>query len=233
MNGPYRMHPSTDEACEAKLLLAYGTARALAVPGTIAPAGTFAEGGFFLTTHNKTGDLNMKMKSRVLEIASVGVFLAFASTQALAQAQPGSAPAVPGVQSNPGSAPAPNTAPTGNAEKQREAADAFAGPWTPDNVTAERPFGTIDTAAAGATSQSVQAWVQSRSEAEREELSGRCAIIADPMHASRYNAEAKQFCTNYMTAANVPTKDNPSGVPGAVSSGQSGAQQPSAPAATP
>jgi hypothetical protein len=169
----------------------------------------------------------------MIEIASVGVFLAFASTQALAQAQAGGAAAVPGVQSNPGSAPAPNTAPTGNAEKQREAEAASAGPWTPDNVTADRPFGTIDTAAAGTSSASVQAWVQTRSEAERDELSGRCAVISDPMHASRYNTEAKQFCTNYMMTANVPTKDNPSGVPGAVSSGQSGAQQPSAPAATP
>jgi hypothetical protein len=70
----------------------------------------------------------------------------------------------------------------------------------------------------------MRTWVQGRTVSERSELSGRCSIIADPANASRYSDETQRFCREYMMVANVPTPDNPSGVPGAASTGQSGGQ---------
>jgi hypothetical protein len=122
-----------------------------------------------------------------------------------------------------GSAPAANTAPTGAAEKSRESASS--GPWTADNVTADRPFGAISTDAAGTTPESMRTWAQSRTESEKAELSGRCAVITSSANSSKnYPSQAQEFCRDYMMVANVPTPNNPSGVPGAVSSGQSGGQ---------
>ncbi len=82
------------------------------------------------------------------------------------------------------------------------------GPWTANNVTAARPFGNINISAAGTTEQSVMAWAQQRTPAERAELSGRCEVITNASNASRYPADAQQFCRNYMmvASANPSTK---------------------------
>jgi hypothetical protein len=169
----------------------------------------------------------MKVKSFVTEIASVGLFVAFASTAALAQAG-GAGPTEnqsgAGVRPNVGSAPSPTTAPTGAAEKSREQS-ASTGPWTADNVTADRPFGSISTDAAGTTPESMRSWAQSRTESEKAELSGRCAVITSSANSSKnYPSQAQEFCRDYMMVANVPTPNNPTGVPGAASTGQSGGQ---------
>jgi hypothetical protein len=171
----------------------------------------------------------MRVKSRLSEIASVGLLVAFASTAALAQGAAGGAGSTPegqsatGVRPNVGSAAAPTTAPTAKAESSRESASA--GPWTADNVTADRPFGAISTDAAGTTPESMRTWAQTRTESERTELSGRCAVITSSANSSKYPSQAQEFCRDYMMVANVPTPSNPSGVPGATSTGQSGGQK--------
>lgn len=167
----------------------------------------------------------MNVRVRLVEIAAAGVLTAFVTTGALAQA--GVSASESGVRPNVGSAPTnPATiAPTGAAEEDRErTAELSSGPWTSDNVTAERPFGSINIDAAGNTSESMRTWAQTRSPAERAELSGRCGIIANPSNASRYTADTQRFCRDYMMVANVPTPENPTGVPGATSTGQSGSQ---------
>jgi hypothetical protein len=151
--------------------------------------------------------------------AAASLAMTLASTVALAQAPN---PSESGVRPNVGSAPAPSTAPTEGANRHDSAPSI--GPWTADNVTAERPFGAINTDAAGTTSESMRTWAQGRTASERSELSGRCTVITNPTNASRYSSETQRFCRDYMMVANVPSPDNPSGVPGAASTGQSGGQ---------
>ena len=115
----------------------------------------------------------MKLSSRLIEIASVGLLVAFASSDALAQ----------------GGA-------TGRA-------GASSGPWTANNVTAARPFGTIDVSRAGSSAESVRTWSQGRSATERTELTGRCEFITTPANAARYGAGDQQFCRNYMTVGSA------------------------------
>jgi hypothetical protein len=152
----------------------------------------------------------MRLKSRLIGFASIGLLVAFAASDTFAQgAQPGakgsqpstSAPsAAPGSTAQ-GKATAPSTSPTGKAG----APAASQGPWTADNVTAARPFGDINIQAAGNTNESVRTWAQGRSASERAELSGRCAVINSPANAARYAADAKQFCTRFeMVAAASP-----------------------------
>ena len=108
----------------------------------------------------------MKLTSRLIGIAGVGLLVALASAGAFAQrAGP------PGTSS---------------------------GPWTANNVTAARPFGSIDVSRAGASAESVRTWSQGRSATERAELTGRCEFITTPANAARYGAGDQQFCRNYM-----------------------------------
>ena len=163
----------------------------------------------------------MRTRVYMLHLAAMSLSVALASG-AWAQAATSPSPSESGVRPNVGSAPAPSTAPTGAADKAGSAAST--GPWTADNVTAERPFGTINTDAAGSTGDSMRTWARGRTPSERSELSGRCSVIANPANASRFSSETQRFCRDYMMVANVPTPDNPSGVPGAASTGQSGGQ---------
>ena len=111
----------------------------------------------------------MKLKSRLIGIAGVGLFVALASADAFAQ------------RAGPPGASTPST-----------------GPWTANNVTATRPFGGIDVSRAGASAESVRTWSQGRSATERAELTGRCEFITTPANAARYRAGDQQFCRNYM-----------------------------------
>ncbi len=116
----------------------------------------------------------MKLKSRLIEIAGVGLLVALVSADAFAQ------------RANVPGAPAPS-----------------AGPWTANNVTATRPFGSIDVSRAGASAESVRTWSQGRSGTERAELTGRCEFITTPANAARYRAGDQQFCRNYMTVGSA------------------------------
>ena len=111
----------------------------------------------------------MKLTSRLIGTAGVGLLVALASAEALAQRAN-----VPG------------------------ASTPSAGPWTANNVTAARPFGSIDVSRAGASAESVRTWSQGRSATERAELTGRCEFITTPANAARYRAGDQQFCRNYM-----------------------------------
>ena len=91
-------------------------------------------------------------------------------------------------------------------------ADAFAqrannvpsgGPWSANNVTATRPFGSIDVSRAGSSAESVRTWSQGRSATERTELNGRCDVITTPANAGRYRPGDLQFCRNYMTVGSA------------------------------
>jgi len=73
-----------------------------------------------------------------------------------------------------------------------------AGPWTANNVTATRPFGSIDVSRAGSSAESVRTWSQGRSATERAELTGRCDVITTPANSGRYRPGDLQFCRNYM-----------------------------------
>ena len=141
----------------------------------------------------------MKVKSRLIGIAGVGLLVAFASSSAFAQgAVERGANAVGNAAGSAGKA-------VGDAG--RAAVDAVTpspGPWTTNNVTAARPFGTIDVSRAGTSTESVRTWSQGRTAAERSELSGRCGVINNPANSARYPANAQQFCRNFLTASATP-----------------------------
>ena len=132
------------------------------------------------------------MKSHLLEMAGVGLLVAFASTSALAQGA-----VERGV----------NAAGKAVGDTGRAAVDAITpspGPWTADNVSAARPFGAIDVSRAGTTPDQVRTWSQARTPQERSELNGRCSVIGNPTYSSRYPANAQQFCRTFTTAQAGP-----------------------------
>ena len=130
------------------------------------------------------------MKSLWIEIASVGLLIAFAPSGALAQSAIGQGPI--GQSPNPLGPP-----PIGQGQPLGGAFVPLAGPWTIENVSAERPFGNIDVSRAGKTTAQVRTWAQTRLPMERNELSGRCGVIGDPANSSRYPANAQEFCSTY------------------------------------
>jgi hypothetical protein len=153
----------------------------------------------------------MRLRSHLIEIAAAATLVAFAGSNALAQ---GSAPAGKAgsttTQSTPSTAPSttgktsqPNGAANQPTTKGAGAAAPSSGPWTANNVTAARPFGDINVSAAGNTTDSMRTWAQGRSASERAELSGRCQVISNSANASRYPADAQQFCRNYMMVASA------------------------------
>jgi hypothetical protein len=165
----------------------------------------------------------MRLRSHLIQIASSAVLAgAFAGSNALAQ---GNAPTSPSTGSKAGQTStqqpatkgagaqtAPQSA-TGSqpTTKGAGAAAPSAGPWTANNVTAQRPFGDINVSSAGTTTETVRTWAQQRSPAERAEISGRCTVITNAGNASRYPADAQQFCRNYMmvASANPPSGKGP------------------------
>jgi hypothetical protein len=154
----------------------------------------------------------MRLRSHLIEIAAAATLVAFAGSNALAQGSTATGKA--GQSGATTSQSTPSTS-TGKAEKANGAAGAqsttksagatapSSGPWTANNVTAARPFGDINVSAAGNTTESVRTWVQGRSASERAELSGRCQVISSSANASRYPADAQQFCRNYMMVASA------------------------------
>ncbi len=147
----------------------------------------------------------MKLRSRTIEIAAAVTLVAFAGTSALAQGSttPGKAGSAPTTQSTPSTTNGKAGQTTGAAGSQSTTKSAgatapSAGPWTADNVTAARPFGNINVTAAGSSTESMRTWAQGRSASERAELSGRCAVITNTANASKYPADAMQFCRSYM-----------------------------------
>jgi hypothetical protein len=72
--------------------------------------------------------------------------------------------------------------------------------WTSQNVSGERPFGTIDVTPAGSTVESVRLWSLGRSVLQRYEINGRCAVITMPENAARYSQSDQEFCRNYAMA---------------------------------
>jgi len=153
---------------------------------------------------------------RGLTIASISLLLALAPAIAVAQTpgppggygfantpatgQPGFAAGARPTQG--GSRLAAGTA-AGAAGAAANAAANTAARWSADTVTAAQPFGTMDITPAGSTPSSVGTWVNSRTPAEKAELSGRCSVINDAVNASRYSAEAQAFCRNMVTAQNT------------------------------
>jgi hypothetical protein len=115
----------------------------------------------------------MKLRSPLIGIAGVIALTAFASSSVSAQ-------------------PA-NLAPPTNSMPRP-------GHWTAQNVTEQKPFGTIDVTPAGSTVESVRLWSLGRSVLERYEINGRCAVITDPTNAARYGESDQQFCRNYKLA---------------------------------
>ena len=151
----------------------------------------------------------MRLRSHLLAIVSAATLIGFVGANALAQGTPStpsdksgqssSAPSSPSTKSTPGAQTSGSQTTTKGA-----AADApSSGPWTADNVTAARPFGSIDITPAGTTSQSVSAWAQQRTPAERAELTGRCEIITNAQNSSRFMADAVAFCRSYMMVASA------------------------------
>jgi hypothetical protein len=132
------------------------------------------------------------MKLHLMEIAGVGLLVAFASASALAQGA-----IERGV----------NQAGKAVGDAGRAAVDAVTpspGPWTADNVSAARPFGTIDVSGAGSTTDQVRTWSQARTPQERSELNGRCSVINNPTYTARYPANAQEFCRTFTTAQASP-----------------------------
>ena len=163
----------------------------------------------------------MRLRSHLIEVAAAVTLVAFAGSSALAQGSTTKDKAGQSGATTTQSTPStPSTGKTGQttgqtngaAGEQKGAASKMpsSGPWTADNVTAARPFGNINVTAAGNSTESVRTWVQGRSAAERAELSGRCQVITSSANASKYPADAQQFCRNYMMVASA----NPAGKAG-------------------
>ena len=74
------------------------------------------------------------------------------------------------------------------------------GQWNVQNVSEQKPFGSIDVAPAGSSVASVRLWSLGRSVLERYEINGRCAVITTPANAARYSESDQQFCRNYKLA---------------------------------
>ena len=180
----------------------------------------------------------MRLKTRLIGFASIGVLVAFAASDAFAQGTPSGAAGsgTPGATSSPstsgaskgatGSAGAGGAGQTGSAGASGSAvasgsagASASQGPWTANNVTAARPFGDINIQAAGTTPDAIRTWSQSRSATERAELQGRCDVIMNPANTSRYDMQAQTFCRNYMMVASA----DPTGKSGGQLGGSAGA----------
>jgi hypothetical protein len=143
------------------------------------------------------------MKSRWIEIARVGLLVAFASSGALAQSAIGQGPIAqsPNQVGAPPIGQRPNplgTPPLGPGQPLGGAFVPLAGPWTTENVSAEQPFGNIDVSRAGKTTAQVRTWSRGRTPMERNELTGRCGVIDDPANSSRYPADAQEFCRTYI-----------------------------------
>ena len=154
----------------------------------------------------------MSMKSRLIEIASIGIVFAFASA-AFAQnygagSAPGGAPTA-GSEGSLGAGTAGAT-PGGAAGNVGGAGGTATTTFTTDTVSTTNPFGTINVGQAGTTTESIRTWAQGRSASERAELQGRCNVITTEANSSRYPAQAVSFCRNFMTASNA----NPSGTTG-------------------
>ena len=144
------------------------------------------------------------MKSLWIEIARVGLLVVFASSGALAQSAIGQGPnplVTPPIGQSPNPLGAP---PLGPGQPLGGAFVPLSGPWTTENVAAERPFGNIDISRAGKTTAQVRTWAQTRTPMERNELSGRCGVVGDAANSSRYPADAQEFCRTY-TAMQVIT----------------------------
>jgi len=145
----------------------------------------------------------MRLRSHLIGIASVAVLVAFAGANALAQGSYGSQTDKTTQSQSTTKSTGAQTSGSQSTQKSAGATAPSAGPWTADNVTAARPFGDINVNAAGTTQQSVMVWVQQRTPAERAELTGRCQVITNANNASRYPADAMQFCRNYMMVASA------------------------------
>ena len=132
------------------------------------------------------------MRSRLMEMAGVGLLMAFASTSALAQgAIERGANAVGNAAGDVGKGIAGAVTPS-------------EGPWTADNVSAARPFGAIDVSHAGTSADQMRTWSQTRTPRERSELNGRCSVINNPTYSTRYPTDAQQFCRTFTTAQASP-----------------------------
>jgi len=140
------------------------------------------------------------MKSLWIEIARIGLIVAFASSGALAQSAIGQG-ANPLGPPPIGQGPNPNQLgtmpPIGPGQPLGGAFVPLSGPWTTENISAEQPFGNIDVSRAGKTTAQVRTWAQTRTPMERNELSGRCGVVGDPANSSRYPANAQEFCRTY------------------------------------
>ena len=154
------------------------------------------------------------MKAHVSRLAGIGLFVAVSSASALAQDALGTAPNGFRAPPNPlgtvnglGTPNALSTAPNALGPAPNRLGSPSLGTlplpesWTTDNVTAARPFGTIDVSHAGVTTAQVRTWSLSRTPQERNELQGRCAVINESANSSRYSQDAREFCRTYLVVA--------------------------------
>jgi len=146
--------------------------------------------------------------NNILKVASISLALSLGSALAVAQEGVGGA-VKSGAEAAAGAVERGAEAAAGAAKSGADAAvSAVTGStnWTADNVSATMPFGSIDVGAAGTTPGSVGTWVNSRSAAEKAELTGRCNVITNRTYANRYPASAEAFCRNFQTAQNSAGK---------------------------
>jgi hypothetical protein len=72
------------------------------------------------------------------------------------------------------------------------------------NVDPKGPFGTIDTSSVLNGSATVFAFMGGLSQSQKDELSGRCAVINHVGNAPRYPLNVQDFCHSYITASVTP-----------------------------
>ena len=137
------------------------------------------------------------MRPRWIEIAAAGLVV-FASSGAVAQDT--GAIGQGAIAQPPAQLGSPQV---GTGQQPSGALLSLPEPFTPQNVSSERPFGNIDVSRAGTTTAQVRTWAQTRTPMERNELSGRCDVIVDPANSARYPANAQEFCRTYIAMSQI------------------------------
>ncbi len=111
----------------------------------------------------------------------------------MAQQTPAPATPAPGSVQQPAPSPESNNA-------AGEAVAAF----TPDTVDPANPFGEIDVSTAGTTEEEATTFFNGLTAEQQSEISGRCAVILNPVHQERYAEEMPStLCRNLVAAGLV------------------------------
>ena len=127
------------------------------------------------------------MKSRLIEVAGVGLLVAFASSARLLKARSTGRRAAGKAVGDRG-------------QSRGRCGHAFARPVDSRQRVGGAAVRHDRRQRRGTTTAQVRTWSDGRTPQERNELNGRCTVITNPTYSARYPANAQQFCRTFTTA---------------------------------